>query len=109
MIPSILLYILIAIWFGIVWLIGYTAQERRTRGWVALLIAAEFAIAMVALFSIKHHSDWLSAATSTIDLIFAVWVIVLALNLFRSGGGRVVAHGRGAQRRRRRHPPTTDL
>jgi hypothetical protein len=109
MIPSILLYILIAIWFGIVWLIGYTAQERRTRGWVALLNAAEFAIAMVALFSIKHHSDWLSAATSTIDLIFAVWVIVLALNLFRSGGGRVVAHGRGAQRRRRRHPPTTDL
>jgi len=109
MIPSILLYILIAVWFGIVWLLGYTAQERRTRKWVVLLMGAEFAIAMVALFSIKHHSDWLGAITSTIDLIFAVWVIVLAFNLFRSGGGRVVAHSRGAQRRRRRHPPSSQL
>ncbi|HVV25504.1 MAG TPA: hypothetical protein VHC21_00520 [Candidatus Saccharimonadales bacterium] len=109
MIPSILLYILIAIWFAIVWILGYTAQERRTRKWAAILIVAEAVIALVALFSIKHNSGWLSMVTSSIDLVFALWVIVLAGRLFFSGGGRVVARGRTARARRRRHPPTTDL
>jgi hypothetical protein len=109
MIPSILLFILITIWFGIVWVLGYAVQERRSRKLAVALMGAEFAIAVIALFSVKHHSDWLSASTSAIDLFFALWVIFLALRLFRSGSGRVVAHSKGAQRRRRRHPPSTDL
>jgi hypothetical protein len=109
MIPSILLFILITVWFAAVWILGYSAQENRSRWQACLLICAEFAIAVVALFSIKHHSDWLSATTSAIDLVFAVWVIFLAVRIASSSGGRVVARGRGAQRRRRRHPPTTDL
>jgi hypothetical protein len=105
MIPSILLFILIAIWFACLWIVGYAAQDRRSRKLAVLLMGAEFMVAVVALFSIKHHSDWLSATTSAIDLAFALLVILLALRLFRSGGSRVVAHSRGAQRRRRRHPP----
>jgi hypothetical protein len=109
MIPSILLFILIAFWFACVWVLGYAAQDRRSRKLAVALMGAEFLVAIVALFSIKHHSDWLSAVTSTIDLVFALWVMILAFRLFRSGGSRVVAHSRGAQRRRRRHPPSPDL
>lgn len=109
MIPSILLFILVTAWFAFIWVLGYTVQERRSRKLAVVLIGAEGMVALVALFSIKHHSDWLSAITSTIDLVFALFVMVLAFRLFLSGGGRVVAHSRGAQRRRRRHPPSTDL
>lgn len=109
MIPSILLFILVAAWFACIWVLGYAVQDRRSRKLAVVLMGAEFMVAIVALFSIKHHSDWLSAITSTIDLVFALLVIVLAFRLFRSGGSRVVARSRVAQRRRRRHPPTTDL
>jgi hypothetical protein len=109
MIPSILLFILIAVWFAFIWVLGYTVQERRSRKLAVVLMGAEFFVAIVALFSVKHHSDWLSLTTSAIDLFLAVIVIILAFRVARSGGSRVVAHSRGAQRRRRRHPPTTDL
>lgn len=101
MIPSIILFILIAVWFAFIWVLAYTVQDRRSRKLTATLIGAEFFIAVVALFSVKHHSDWLSAATSTIDLILSVWIIVLAIRIFRAGNARVVS---GQRRRRRRTP-----
>ncbi len=103
MIPSIILFILTAVWFAFIWILGYAVQERRSRKLAALLIGAEFAVAMIALFSVKHHTDWLSFGTSVIDLILSVTVIILAVRLFLAGGSRVVSH------QRRRHRPTTDL
>lgn len=110
MIPSIILFILISVWFAYIWILGYTVQERRTRKLTALLIGSEFAVAMVALFSVKHHNDWLSLWTSIIDLVLAIWVMLLAARVFLAGGGRVVSrHHVGRGRARRRRPPTTDL
>lgn len=106
MIPSILLFILIAVWFAFIWVLGYTVQERRSRKLALLLAGAEFFVAIVALFSVKHHSDWLSLVTSAIDLALAVIVVLLALRIVRAGDSRVVARQRG---RRRRRPTTTDL
>lgn len=110
MIPSIILFIMICVWFAYIWILGYTVQERRTRKLTALLIGSEFAVAMVALFSVKHHNDWLSLWTSIIDLVLAAWVIILAVRIFLAGGGRVVSPYRaGRARVRRRRPPTADL
>lgn len=108
MIPSIILFIMICVWFAYIWVLGYTVQERRTRKLTALLIGSEFIIAVVALFSVKHHNDWLSLSTSLTDLLLALWVMFLAARIFLAGGGRVVTRhrvGRGRTRARRR-PPT---
>lgn len=104
MIPSIILFILIAVWFGFIWVFAYTVQERRSRRLAVLLMGAELAIAMVALFSIKHHNDWLSLVTSIIDLVLALWVILLAFRIAKAG----VSRSGSRQRQRRRRRPTVD-
>jgi hypothetical protein len=106
MIPSIILFILLCAWFAYIWVLGYTVQERRGRKLTALLIGSEFIIAMLALFSIKHHTDWFSLLTSAIDLIFALWVMLLASRIFLAGDRRVVSRRRIGRSRSRR-PPTT--
>lgn len=105
LIVSLIFFIIITAWFAFIWILGYTAQERRSKRLAQVLIVAEIGIAMVAYFNARHHTDWLSLATSVIDLILAVWVIFLAFRLMRAKGGRVVARQTG--RRRRRRPPTT--
>jgi hypothetical protein len=102
-IVSIIFFILTAAWFGCVWILGYSAQERRSRRLAQLLIVAEVLIAMVAYFNARHHTDALSLATSVIDLILAVWIISLAWRLMRAGGARIVSK----QRPRRRKRPAT--
>jgi hypothetical protein len=108
LIVSLIFFILTTAWFAFIWILGYAAQDRRSRRLAQVLIAAEAMIALVALFNARHHTDFLGLATSLIDLVLAIWVIVLAFRLMRAKGGRVVTkqrHGRGRQRRR----PTTSL
>lgn len=97
MIPSIILFIMITIWFGFIWVLGYTVQERRGRKLTASLIAAEGMTALVALFSVKHHSDALSFGTSLVDLVLSSWVLILAARIFFAGEKRVV-NRRGRRR-----------
>lgn len=82
-------------------MLGYAAQERRSRRFALALIAAEFLVLIVATFNTKHHPDTLSLITSVTDIILALWIIFLAIRLVRSGGGRI----RAQQSRRRRRPP----
>ena len=90
LIVSLIFFLLVTGWFAAVWLLGYMAQERRSRRLAQLLIIVEACVALVALFNAKHHTDALSLATSLIDLALAIWVITLAYRLMRAGGGRVV-------------------
>jgi uncharacterized membrane protein len=106
LIVSIIFFILTALWFACVWVLGFAAQERRSKRLAQLLIAVEAFIALIALFNARHHTDFLSLFTSILDLSLAVWIIVLAWRLMRSSGGRIVARQR--PRRRRKHP-TTEL
>src|SRR4051794_7575424 len=55
---SIIFYILTVLWFGIVTVIGYTAQERRSKRLAQLLIAAEAIIALIAWFNIKLNLSY---------------------------------------------------
>lgn len=101
LLTSVILYVLVAIAFGIIWIIGYGAQERRSKRLAQLLICIESFVALVAIFSLKlslHRSkNILGLATSFIILVVAVWTISLAWRLMRAGGGRVVVN------QRRRH------
>ncbi len=86
---SIIFFILITLWFGSIWLLGYFAQKSRNKRLAQLLICAEALIALVAAFNARHHIDALSLITSLIDLVLALWIITLAFRLMRSGGKRI--------------------
>jgi hypothetical protein len=83
-------YVVLIGWFGILAILGFGAQHKRSRRLAQILIAAESMVALVALFDAKHHNNNLELITSLADLVLALWVISLAYRLIKSGGGRVV-------------------
>lgn len=89
LIVSIIFFMLTALWFGIIWSVGYMAEQRRSKLLARLLIAMELLVAVVAFFNARHHTDILSLLTSLVDLALAVWIITLAVRLMRSGGKRI--------------------
>jgi hypothetical protein len=101
---SLIFYILTVGWFGMVLVVGYAAQESRSKRLAQLLIAAEGLIGLVALFNIKlnlaYHSGFLSLGTSVVDLLLAIWIITLAYRLMRAGGKRITPRQRSRKRQR---------
>ena len=83
-------YVVLIGWFVIVASLGFAAQMRRSRRLAQLLICAEGLIAFVAFWNARHHNNTLELITSIVDLVLAVWIIVLAWRLMKAGGGRVV-------------------
>ncbi|MEK7594174.1 MAG: hypothetical protein AAB436_00865 [Patescibacteria group bacterium] len=102
LIVSLIFFMLTVGWFACVWILGYTAQERRSKLLAKVLIAVECMILIVAVFNARHHTDTLSLVTSLTDMALALWVISLAFRLMRSKGKRVVTR----QRTRKRRPQT---
>jgi hypothetical protein len=99
---SVILYLLLVGWFGFVWLLGYNAQERRSKRLAQLLICTEGLIALLAFYNIKHHNGAVGIITSIVDLVLCVWVIWLAFRLMRAAGKSVGALRPGAGRQRPR-------
>lgn len=100
-------YILLTGWFASLWIIGYFAQERRSKWLARLLICAEGLVVLVSLFNAKHHNDLIGLITSLADLVLALWVIFLSIRLMLAGPGRVVSHRRGAGSNRPRQRKRT--
>lgn len=100
---SFVFYILIITWFGIVCVLGFFAEHKRSKRLAQLLIFAEILIAFVAFFNIKlnvkYHNGWLTLMTSLADLILAIWIITLAYRLSKASGGRVAVKNRARKRR----------
>lgn len=96
---SMAFYVLAAGFFGCVWILGYFAQERRSKRLAQLLIFIELMISAVAFFNVHHHNNVLNLITSLVDLALAAWVILLAFRLMRSDGGRVVTKQRARHRK----------
>lgn len=98
LLSSIIFYLLITCWFGAIFIIGFTAQERRSKRLAQLLICAELSVVVVASYNIKldlsYHNGYLSLLTSCVDIVLSVWVISLAYRLIKAGGGRVVKRQR---------------
>ncbi|MEO8105421.1 MAG: hypothetical protein ABI602_03740 [Candidatus Saccharibacteria bacterium] len=96
---SLIFFLLISLWFGFIWILGFAAQDRRSKRLARVLIAAEVFIALIAVFNAKHHTNVLGLITSLIDLALALWVITLAYRLSRADGGRIMSKPRTRQRR----------
>jgi hypothetical protein len=97
-IVSLIFFLLTAAWFAILWVIGFFAQDRRSRLLAWALIGAESLVMIVTLFNIKHRTDALGLITSILDFGFAIWVIILAFRLSRAKGGRILASNRARNR-----------
>lgn len=96
-----LLYVIIlAFWFGFIWILAYAAQDRRDHRLASILMAAEAMVLVVALFNAQHFPNIIGLITSLTNAAFAAWVIYLAFRLTRAKGGRITA--RTARRPRRR-------
>ena len=102
---SLILVILVAIWFGFISALGYAAQDKRSRRLAQVLIGAEGLNVMISLFNAKHFPNTLGLITSVIDLALAAWVIMLAWRLMKANGGRIVtATARAKSPTTRRRP-----
>jgi hypothetical protein len=99
---SVVFFLLICGWFGFVALLGYLAQERRSKRMAQLLIAAEAMVVVIAGFNAKHHNDLLGLIISLVDLVLATWIIILAFRLMRSGGKRITRTRQRTRSRRAR-------
>lgn len=103
---ALIFVVMLAFWLGVVSVIGYAAQDKRSRKLAILLIGCEFLILGVAIFNAKHGTILLERLTSLIDAAIAIWIMVLAYRLARSGGGRIVARQPATAPRERRRRPT---
>ncbi len=98
-------FMVIVVVFGFIWMLGYMAQERRSRKLAIGLIGIESLVAIIALHNAKAFPDLLSLFTSLTDMGLALWAIWLAIRLVRAGNSRIIA----SERTRRRHRPATKL
>ena len=105
---AVVYFVLVGIWFGIVAVFGYAAQDRRSKRLSQVLIAAEGVTGLIALFNLKHYADYFGLVISAVDLCFVVWIIWLAFVLMRSGGGRIRATSNRPRQRKRPTPPTSE-
>lgn len=97
---SVIYFLLIVGWFAFLWVLAFTAQQTRSRKLAFVLMGAEGLVAMIALFNARNHVDMLGLTTSIVDLVFAIWIILLAMRLLHAGSARLVV--KQPRRRRRR-------
>jgi uncharacterized membrane protein len=103
---SVVFFLLTALFFAAVWVLGSTAQNQRSSLLARALILIELGIVLVALFNIQHRSNLLNLATSVLDIGLASWIIILAYRLSKSKGARIVRTATKAPPRihNRHHP-----
>lgn len=95
---SAILFLLLIGWLGLLYGLGFAAQEKRSRRLSQALIAAEGLTALVSLVSFKYPSNTFGQLISLVALVLSLWVILLAYRLMRAGNKRITRTGR--QRRR---------
>jgi hypothetical protein len=87
---SIMYFLVVTIWFGILWLTGFAAQDRRSRRIAQMLILAEGLVFIVGLYDLtKHKFTVLSGLIAIVEMLTSVWIAWLAFRLMRAKGGRV--------------------
>ena len=88
---NLLFLLVLAAWFAFIWVLGYAAQDRRSKNLARALILAEVTVAGAALLDLRHAPNPYSFITSLVDAGLAVWTIALAWRLIKAGQNRVVS------------------
>ena len=87
---SLVYFLVITSLFAGLWIVGFMAQDKRSKRICQLLIAGESFLALIGLFDLVHHTPSIfSIIISLFELLTAVWVSWLAFRLMLAKGGRV--------------------
>ncbi|MCL4357584.1 hypothetical protein M1512_01660 [Patescibacteria group bacterium] len=89
---QIVLFVFITFCFGVLWLVGFAAQDRRSKRLAQLLIAGEGLVFLVGLYEFYKHSSIIGGAIGLVEFVSALWIIWLAFRLILARGGRVRSH-----------------
>ena len=96
---SLLYFMVLSVGFVSLWLIGMETQDKRSKRLAQVLILGEFVVAGISLFDLTHQDPSITGRISSfVDGIFSIWVIVLAVRLLRSNGGRIKKRSRSRMR-----------
>lgn len=110
LIISVVFYLLVALVFGGIWVVGLLAQNSRNKWLARLLIGIEAMVAAVSLFTVKiglHGEKNIPGTLASLTIAaIALWTITLAFRLTKYEGRRIASSGR---RRRRRPEPGPSL
>ena len=87
---SLLLVLFTVAGYGLLLAIGFWAQERRSPRLCLLLLAVEAGAAIIFLFDAKQAPDSIDRISNLASFLLAVWVGLVAVNLYRSRGARIV-------------------
>ncbi len=89
---SLMLFILTALWFGMILIFGYFAQKQRDRKYAIILMGLEFINLVTAGYiNFPRDPNILAKFTSLTDSIISIIVIYLAFNILRAGNTRLVS------------------
>lgn len=89
---SILFFIFVTIGFGVLWMMGFAAQQKRSSLISKILILTELVVLLVGLFDYMHQPlSIINTPINIVEIITAIWIIFLAIRLMRAKGGRVKA------------------
>jgi hypothetical protein len=93
--------IVTALWYAFVAILGFAAQDRRSRRLATVLLLAEAGTFLVTLFDVLHFPNIYSLITSLVDTLLALLVILVAFRLRKAAKGRVPSSGSNRERQRR--------
>jgi hypothetical protein len=104
---SLMYVIILGLWLGFVSVIGYAAEDRRSKRLAQLLLVLQVMILGPIMMNIRGSHNIFDRFGSLIDLAVCVWVMLLAWRLMRANGGRIVklSPAVAATRPRRRPAP----
>jgi RsiW-degrading membrane proteinase PrsW (M82 family) len=87
---AMLYFLIISIWFGALWLLGFAAQDRRSKQIALFLMSGEGLVFLASVYNFTHHTaSLINKATSLVDLVLSLWVAFLAFRIVRAKGGRI--------------------
>lgn len=87
---SLLLIVLVVAAYGALLGLGYVAQERRSSKLALLLIGCEAFAALIFLFDARQTPSPIDKVTNALSFVVAIWVALVAFNLYRAKGARIV-------------------
>lgn len=101
-IPTLIIFILTAIWFAFLAMLGYFVQNKRDRKLTLLLIMVEGITLLVSgYFNFPRANGINNKLTSATDALLSIWVVFMAVNIFLYKKKRIVRGSKPQIRKKR--------
>ena len=101
-IPTLIIFILTALWFAFLAMLGFFVQHKRDRKLTLLLMMTEGITLLVAgYFNLPRASGINNKLTSLADAVLSIWIIFMTINIFLYKKKRIVRGSKPRIRKRR--------